>query len=114
MGRETRSSAGFLPIGLSSAPASEYTGSIFWVTAIALMISWGVALTFTPYLGTLFLKTQPAGRHHDAYDKPFYRRFRALMDWCLARRWAVIGATLAAFVASLALFQLVQKQFFPS
>ena len=105
--------AGFVPIGLSATPASEYTGSIFWVTAIALLISWVVALTFTPYLGTLLLKPA-AGAAHDSFDKPFYRRFRALVEWCLEHRWTVIAATVGAFVASLALFQLVQKQFFPS
>ena len=106
--------AGFLPIGISATPASEYTGSIFWVTAIALLTSWVVALTFTPYLGTLLLKTHAAGEAHDSYDKPFYGRFRALLDWCLEHRWTVIAATAGAFAASLVLFQLVQKQFFPS
>jgi multidrug efflux pump len=106
--------AGFVPIGLSATPASEYTGSIFWVTAIALLTSWVVALTFTPYLGTLLLKPAAAGAAHDSFDKPFYRRFRALVDWCLEHRWTVIAATVGAFVASLVLFQFVQKQFFPS
>ncbi len=106
--------AGFLPIGISATTASEYTSSIFWVTAIALLISWVVAVTFTPYLGTLFLKAQPGGGHSDAYSTPFYRRFRSIIDWCLEHRWITIGATVGAFAVSLALFQFVQKQFFPS
>src|SRR5690606_5106391 len=36
---------------------------------------------------------------HDPYQRPFYRRFRALLEWCLARRWLVIGATSAMLVA---------------
>ena len=106
--------AGFMPIGLSSAVASEYTNSLFWVTLIALAISWVVAVTFTPYLGTLVLRERPAGHAHELYDTPFYRRLRALIDWCVAHRWKTIGLTLAAFAASLAAFQLVPKQFFPS
>jgi multidrug efflux pump len=106
--------AGFMPIGLSSSTASEYTGSIFWVTLIALAISWVVAVTFTPYLGTLLLREQPAAQTHDAYATPFYRRLRAIIEWCIAHRWRTIGLTLAAFAASLAAFQLVPKQFFPS
>jgi len=106
--------AGFMPIGLSSAMASEYTNSLFWVTLIALAISWVVAVTFTPYLGTLVLREQPAAHGRDAYATPFYRRLRALIEWCVANRWKTIGLTLAAFAASLAAFQLVPKQFFPS
>ncbi len=106
--------AGFMPIGLSSSTASEYTGSIFWVTLIALAISWLVAVTFTPYIGTLVLREQPAAEAHDAYETRFYRRLRALIEWCIANRWKTIGLTLAAFAVSLAAFQLVPKQFFPS
>jgi multidrug efflux pump len=106
--------AGFMPIGLSSSVASEYTGSIFWVTLIALAISWMVAVTFTPFLGTLVLREQRAEKAHDVYATPFYRRLRALLEWCIANRWKTIGLTLAAFAASLAAFQLVPKQFFPS
>jgi len=104
--------AGFMPIGLSRAPASEYTSSLFWVTLIALVASWGVAVTFTPYLGTLLLK--PKTGTHDLYQSLFYRRFRALVEWCIEHRWKTIAVTVAAFAASIALFGLVPKQFFPS
>jgi multidrug efflux pump len=105
---------GFMPIGLSSSSASEYTGSIFWVTLIALAISWIVAVTFTPYLGTLILREQRAAGGHGAYETRFYRRLRRVIDWCVEHRWRTIGLTLAAFAVSLAAFQLVPKQFFPS
>ncbi|WP_147653176.1 efflux RND transporter permease subunit [Vulcaniibacterium gelatinicum] len=58
----------------------------------------------------------PAPHHdhaHDPYATPFYRRFRALVAWCLHRRWLVIGATALAFVLSVALFRFVPQQFFP-
>ncbi len=105
--------AGFMPIGLSRAPASEYTSSLFWVTLIALVASWGVAVTFTPYLGTLLLKEKKL-HHSDSYQNIFYRRFRALVEWCIEHRWTTIAVTVAAFAASIALFGLVPKQFFPS
>ncbi|QEL66284.1 acriflavin resistance protein [Oryzomicrobium terrae] len=56
--------------------------------------------------------------HHDhpedIYNTPFYHRFRALVDWCVKRRWLVIAATLAVFVTALVGFRFVQQQFFPS
>ncbi len=51
--------------------------------------------------------------HHDPYQRPFYVRFRRVLDWSLHHRWLVIAATVAAFVASIALFRFVPQQFFP-
>ena len=50
---------------------------------------------------------------HDPYATPFYRRFRALVGWCVAHRKTVIAATVFAFVLALAGFGFVQQQFFP-
>ncbi|XID74990.1 efflux RND transporter permease subunit [Alkanindiges sp. WGS2144] len=50
---------------------------------------------------------------HDPYATPFYQRFRRLVQLCVRYRKTVIAITVAAFVASIALFGLVQQQFFP-
>ena len=111
--------ATFLPVGLAKSNAGEYTFSLFAVVTIALIISWFVAVLFTPYLGYLLLKERKQGEddgeHHDVYQKPFYIRFRALLDWCLTHRKTVIALTVGAFVLSLVAFKLfVQQQFFPA
>jgi multidrug efflux pump len=110
--------AGFLPIGLAKSSVGEYTFSIFAVTAIALLVSWVVSVLFVPYLGYKLLpEFRKAGAHADhaaVYAKPFYRRFRALVQWCVEHRWTVIGATAAVFLASVVGFRFVQQQFFPS
>ncbi|PTB88280.1 MFS transporter, partial [Pseudidiomarina aestuarii] len=43
--------AGFFPIGFAQSGVGEYAGNIFWVTGIALIVSWLVAVIFVPYLG---------------------------------------------------------------
>ena len=43
--------AGFLPVGFARSTAGEYAGNIFWVVGFALIVSWIVAVVFTPYLG---------------------------------------------------------------
>jgi multidrug efflux pump len=136
--------AGFLPVGLAKSAAGEYTFSIFAVVTMALLISWIVAVLFTPYLGykllpdprtgvrqmglltRLLRRVAPrlaapattaganAGHGEDVYHTPFYRRFRALVTWCVTHRWVVIGATVIVFGLSIAGFGLVQQQFFPS
>jgi|CXWL01.1.fsa_nt_gi multidrug efflux pump len=112
--------AAFTPVGFSKSAASEYTISIFQVVTIALGVSWIVAVVFTPYLGYKLLdqkKLMAKAQQHseDVYDTPFYRRFRAVVEWCLSNRWKVIAATVLIFVLSIMAFgKGVQKQFFPS
>ena len=43
--------AGFLPVGIARSTAGEYAGNIFWIVGLALVVSWIVAVFFTPYLG---------------------------------------------------------------
>ena len=112
--------AGFMPVGFARSVAGEYTFSIFAVVGIALIVSWVVAVVFTPYLGYKILnakKLQAKGAQHgdDIYETPFYRRVRDAVDWCVRRRWLVIGSTVMAFVLSLVVLNtVVEKQFFPA
>ena len=112
--------AGFMPVGFARSVAGEYTFSIFAVVGIALIVSWVVAVVFTPYLGYKILnakKLQAKGAQHgdDIYETPFYRRVRDAVDWCVRRHWLVIGSTVMAFVLSLVVLNtVVEKQFFPA
>ncbi len=107
--------AGFVPIGFAQSGVGEYAGNIFWVLAFALLVSWAVAVTFTPYLG---VKMLPRYEKHDSaslYQTPVYQRLRALVTTCVRRRKTVVAATLLLLVLSVfAMANLVQKQFFPS
>ncbi len=128
--------AGFLPIATAASSTGEYTRSIFQVSAIALIISWGAAVIFVPYLGYHLLpdyseKPQPSklglwlksrfkladkpaeNHHHDIYNSAFYNRFRSLVTACVRYRKTVIAITLVLFVLSILGFGKVQQQFFP-
>ncbi|WEE77611.1 efflux RND transporter permease subunit [Comamonas testosteroni] len=107
--------AGFVPVGFAASSTSEFTGSIFWVVGISLLVSWVVAVLFTPWLGARLLPSvqpQAANGHGDAHAR-FHRWFSGKIAWCVAHRKTVLVATVAAFVLSLAAFQLVPQQFFP-
>lgn len=111
--------AGFLPIATAASSTGEYTRSIFQVVTLALLVSWVAAVVFVPYLGDKLLPDlakRHGGAHgaHDPYAAPFYRRFRALVEWCVDRRGLVIAVTVVLFVASVALFRFVPQQFFPA
>ena len=113
--------AGFLPIATAASSTGEYTRSIFQVTVIALLVSWVTAVVFVPLIGFKLLPDFSKKKGHvnpdDAekalYDTPFFRRFRALVDWCVAQRKTVIAVTVGMFALSVFAFGFVQQQFFP-
>ncbi|MGK5066251.1 efflux RND transporter permease subunit [Janthinobacterium sp. RT4P48] len=106
--------AGFLPIGLAKSTAGEYTFSLFSVNALALVISWVVAVVFTPYIGYILLKVKPhAHNDHELFDTPNFRRFRRAVTWCVEWRKTTIAATLAIFALGIYGFNFIEKQFFP-
>ena len=108
---------GFLPIGLAKSTVGEYTFAIFAVTAAALLISWIVSVYFVPYVGTLLLRSKAESgsqtQPHELFDTPFYSRFRALVNWCVAHRWVTIGLTVGTLVLGAVGMGKVQNQFFP-
>jgi multidrug efflux pump subunit AcrB len=111
--------AGFVPIGFAQSGVGEYAGNIFWVLAFALVVSWLVAVTFTPYLGVKLLPDFKTQAHaddssHTLYETPLYRRLRALITACVRYRNAVVAATVALLVlAIVGMATVVPKQFFP-
>ena len=111
--------AAFTPVGFAHSAAGEYAGAIFSVTTIALLVSWVVAVVFTPYLGYKLLdvdKLRKLGESHhgDIYDTPFYRRVRRVIEACVRHRWRTIAVTAAIFIGGILAFNFaVQKQFFP-
>jgi len=107
--------AGFLPIGFADGSAAEYTFSIFAVVAIALLVSWLVAVIFAPLIGMVALRP-PAAAATSAPTRPGapLRAYAALLNAALRWRWVTIGVTIGAFVLSLAAARFVPQQFFPS
>ncbi|WP_341487854.1 efflux RND transporter permease subunit [Pararhizobium sp. A13] len=106
--------AGFIPVGFAASTAGEYVRSLFYVVGIALVVSWFVAVYFTPWLGYMILKQRHhAGEHHDVFDTRFYRRLRATVGWAVRHRVIVLSLTLVTFATSLWAFQFIPKNFFP-
>ncbi|WP_259129102.1 MULTISPECIES: efflux RND transporter permease subunit [unclassified Rhizobium] len=106
--------AGFIPVGFAASTAGEYVRTLFYVVGIALVVSWFVAVYFTPWLGYMILKQRHhAGEHHDAFDTSFYRRLRATVGWAVRHRIIVVAMTLVTFATSLWAFQFIPQNFFP-
>ena len=82
----------------------------------ALIVSWIVAVIFTPYLGVKMLPAiKPVeGGHHAIYNTPNYRRLRRLIELTVRHKFltcAVVGIAMGASVVGMG---SVKKQFFPT
>ena len=107
---------GFLPVGFARSTAGEYAGNIFWIVAFSLLMSWLVAVIFTPYLGVKLLPdiAVSTDEHRSIYHTRTYERFRRLIRFCVDRRWLTLGVTVGLFSLALLGMAVVKKQFFPN
>ncbi|BBO07789.1 multidrug transporter [Bradyrhizobium ottawaense] len=108
--------AGFLPVGFARSTAGEYAGNIFWVVGFALIVSWIVAVIFTPYLGVKMLPAiKPIeGGHHAIYDTPNYRRLRRVITSAVRHKFLTCSLVVIAFALSGLGMGAVKQQFFPT
>ncbi|EHH06833.1 multidrug efflux pump subunit AcrB [Agrobacterium tumefaciens] len=107
---------GLMPVGFAASAAGEYAGNIFWIVGFALIVSWFVAVIFTPYLGVKLLPDiKPvAGGHHAIYDTPNYRRLRGAIEFTVKHKFltcAIVGVVMALSVVGMG---AVKQQFFPT
>ncbi|WP_330131204.1 efflux RND transporter permease subunit [Shewanella xiamenensis] len=107
---------GFMPNGFARSTAGEYTSNMFWIVGIALIVSWVVAVVFTPYLGVKMLPDikKVEGGHDAIYNTRNYNRFRQVLGAVITRKWIVAGAVIMLFVVSVLGMGAVKKQFFPT
>ncbi|HEN8801068.1 TPA: efflux RND transporter permease subunit [Pseudomonas putida] len=105
--------AGFVPIGLNASSAGEYTFTLFAVIAVALIVSWVVAVFFAPVLGVHILNSKKM-KAHDSEPGRVGRGFEHGLLWCMRHRWLTIVGTIVLFVLSVFCMRFVQNQFFPS
>ncbi|WP_232628515.1 efflux RND transporter permease subunit [Methylobacterium sp. Leaf118] len=108
--------AGFLPVGFAASTAGEYAGNIFWVVAFSLIVSWVVAVTFTPYLGVKLLPNikKVEGGHEAIYATKNYQRLRRIVRLSVDHKWWAAGITLALFATAVVGMGKVEQQFFPN
>jgi multidrug efflux pump subunit AcrB len=104
--------AGFLPIGLNSSNAGEFTFTLFVVIGVSLLLSWIVAVLFSPIIGVTLLP-QTIKKHAEK-PRRLMDAFSRLLVAAMRRRWLTISCGLGLFLLSLIGLKFVQQQFFPS
>lgn len=107
---------GFIPIGFALSSAGEYAGNIFWIVGYALLVSWVVAVVFTPYLGVKLLPNiKPiVGGHQAIYETPNYQKLRKAVSWVVEHKKIVLFTVLGLFLLSGIGMGFLKQQFFPT
>jgi len=105
---------GLMPVGFAKSGAGEYAGNIFWVVSFSLLVSWVVAVAFTPYLGIKLLPeiSRVEGGKEAIYGTPRYRRLRAWIVKAVTHRNKVALMVLVALAVSVLGIGLAKQQFF--
>ena len=106
---------GFTPVGFAKSTAGEYAGNIFWIVGFALIISWVVAVYFTPYLGYKLLPNiKPVeGGHEAIYSTPNYKKLRRIITWAVDHKLTVAGIVVGLLMISGVGMGALKQQFFP-
>ncbi len=103
--------AGFVPVGFAQSGAGEYCFSLFAVVGISLIVSWFVAVLFTPLTGVAILPDKLKRGGHGTSKVSLW--FRSSLDAALHQRWLVLGASAFLFAVAIGAMQFVPQQFFP-
>lgn len=104
----------FSAIGLSPDNTGEFAGSLFYVILIALSLSWITAVSTTPLLCALLLKTGESGVEHDPYSGILFRGYRRLVGAAVDHRRITLVVVLALFLLGMFGFTQVKAGFFPA
>ena len=106
--------AAFGPIGLSDDVSGQFLHSMFQVVGISLLLSWLLAVTVVPLLGSRLLKAIPGRSEEALFSGWAYAPYRRLVSFGLRRAWLTTVCILGVLAACLWGFQFVKQAFFPT
>ena len=106
--------AAFGPIGLSDDVSGQFLHSMFQVVGISLLLSWLLAVTVVPLLGSRLLKATPGRSEGALFSGWAYAPYRRLVSFGLRRAWLTTVCILGVLAACLWGFQFVKQAFFPT
>jgi multidrug efflux pump subunit AcrB len=106
----------FAAIGTSDDSTGEFCRSLYQVVLVSLLLSWVTAVTITPLLCVMFLKTSGeagGGDQSDPYGGRFYSVYKGFLLSCIRFRWLSMAVVVGIFAASLIGFGQISRSFFP-
>jgi len=104
----------FAPISLSDDNSGHFLVSLFQVVAISLLLSWLLAITIVPLLGSYLLKPAEAVSEEELYSAWYFKPYRAMIRFGLRRAWLSTLLIVAITGAALYSMKFVKTSFFPN
>jgi len=112
-------SAVFIPVLFMGGLVGRLLHEFAVTTVVAVLVSGFVSLTLTPMMCSRFIRSEHGKKHGRLYDafERFFDGMRGVYDRSLQtvmrHRLATLNVSLAVLVATLALFVVIPKGFFP-
>jgi multidrug efflux pump subunit AcrB/outer membrane protein TolC len=113
----------FLPLLIITGSVGEFVAALPVTVAIALMVSFIVAVMMTPILCRFFIKKglhdhekgapEGAKRKFNVLDR-LQAGYQVLIGWFMVRKRLAVMLGVIAFISGIVLFATVREQFFPS
>ncbi|MDD3154031.1 MAG: efflux RND transporter permease subunit [Victivallaceae bacterium] len=104
----------FLAIGFNPGNIGDFCSSLFFVIMISLLLSWIMALIFTPLLCLwIFPKQSAVATSEEVYVGRIYDFYREILRFCLRWRKTTVLILIALLGAALYCNRFVPKTFFP-
>lgn len=112
----------FVPLTFLEGQAGILFKQLGWIVAIVCSVSTIAALSLTPMLCSIMLKSNPSrGKVFGAIYKPIEiflnwldRAYGAMLRWCTSHRFIVILIAVIIFGGSLSLLKIIPTEFFPT
>jgi hydrophobic/amphiphilic exporter-1 (mainly G- bacteria), HAE1 family len=112
----------FLPLTFLEGVSGIMFKQLGWIITIVMAVSMFAAMSLTPMLCSLMLKTNPSrGKVFGAIYKPIEislkwldRFYSKILGWCVSHRAIVVVGGLAIFLGSLTLMKIIPTEFFPT
>ncbi len=109
----------FIPILLMGGVVGRLLREFAVTLSVAILVSAVLSLTLTPMMCSRLLRapgSERRGRLYHASERFFAAlssTYARILSWVLDHSWVVLGATLLALFASVALLVVIPKGFFP-
>lgn len=106
----------FLPIAFMSGQVGRFFNSFGITVAVAIGMSWVIAIVLTPMLCAVFLHKGASGGHKasDSWlNRALHQGYGALVRLSLRHRWKVVAVAVVCVAMVVPLAKVVKKNFLP-
>ena len=100
----------FLPVGLMPGVAGQFFKNFGLTVVVSVFMSLAVARMITPMIAAYFMRSFGPEEHG---DDGWIKTYMKILRWSLNHRWTMMGLGLVSLIATMALFAIIPKQFFP-